>query len=84
LALAASRRFGAGERARYAAYRARNAQLTVAALISYCRAEATASLASNRGILGALVKALIGADELNGEQVDQIITTNMSARAIEL
>jgi hypothetical protein len=59
------------------------AQPAVAALIGYCRAEATALLTENRDILDALVAALVERGTLDGEQVDIIIADTIAARAVE-
>jgi hypothetical protein len=59
------------------------AQPAVAALISYCRAEATALLTSNRNILNALVEALIKRGTLDGDEIDEIIADTISALAVE-
>jgi hypothetical protein len=59
------------------------AQPAVAALIAYCRAEATALLTENRDILDALVEALIEAGELSGERVDEIISDCVTRRSAE-
>jgi hypothetical protein len=57
------------------------AQPAVAALIQYCRAEATALLTANRDILDALVEALIERGTLDGAEVDAIIADAVAARA---
>jgi len=58
------------------------AQPAVAALISYCRAEATALLAANIDIVNALVEALIEHGTLSGEQVDEIISNCITVRSM--
>jgi hypothetical protein len=59
------------------------AQPAVAALIAYCRAEATALLTENRDILDGLVEALVASGQLSGEQVDEIIAETIAARAVK-
>jgi hypothetical protein len=59
------------------------AQPAVAALIAYCRAEATALLTENRDILDALVAALVEAGQLSGDRVDTIIADTIAARAVK-
>jgi hypothetical protein len=56
------------------------AQPAVAALIGYCRAEATALLRSNRDMLEALVEQ----GTLDGDQVDETITACMTARLVTI
>lgn len=59
------------------------ARPAVAALLEYCRAEATAIITDNLDVARALVEALEEVGVLSGEQVDQIISNAIAYRAIE-
>jgi hypothetical protein len=60
------------------------AQPAVAALISYCEAEARALLLENITIVRVLVEELIAVGSLTGEQVDEIISATVARQLADI